>query len=92
MTETEQMILYYQERNKYPPCYDRHTGEHCIERHVGCHATCKRWAEYQAERDERYRKKKFDYDSNVILFEAMSRMKKPRHKKVWHSGDNYKKK
>lgn len=91
MTETEMMIAYYQRQNQFPPCYNRQTGEDCIDRHPGCHATCKRWAAYQEQRDARYKKKKFDYDSGVILFEAMCRMKKPRHKKTWHTGDNYKK-
>lgn len=74
------------------PCYDRKTKTDCTKRKSGCHATCKEWAIYQAAKNEEYRRRKFDYECGVILFEAMCRMKKPRHKKTWHTGDNYKKK
>lgn len=53
MTETEMLMHWYQQKNKYPPCYDRTTREHCQERFVGCHATCKEYLEYRANQDKR---------------------------------------
>lgn len=55
MTETEQLMLYNQQKSdsQFPPCYDRHSGEHCTERFVGCHSQCKRYLEYRAHQDKR---------------------------------------
>lgn len=38
-----------------PPCYNRVTKTDCPDRSVTCHGTCKKWAEYEAERDVEYR-------------------------------------
>ena len=52
MTETEMLMEYNRRKNAFPPCYDRHSGEHCTERFVGCHSQCKRYLEYRAQRDK----------------------------------------
>ena len=40
------------------PCYNRQTKQSCSRRCCGCAKDCKEWAEYVAERDSCYEKKK----------------------------------
>lgn len=50
-----------------PPCYDEETGTDCSERHVGCHAECKAYQDWQAIHEtERAKQWKFFSGLNEV--------------------------
>ena len=55
-----------------PPCY------HCEERHIGCHATCKEYAEFCAKRAEALKRKEKDREARDISYESVMRWKDKR--------------
>ena len=53
---------------KLPPCriIDGYETHDCPERHLGCHSTCKRYAEYRAYMDDLHRKKQTNLALNEM--------------------------
>lgn len=50
------------------PCW------HCPERHIGCHATCKAYGAYAAERVEVSRRRARDSIGRELLWTSLKRM------------------
>jgi hypothetical protein len=42
------------------PCYDEHKKKDCPDRSMDCHITCKKWKEYEQERDAEYDRRKLE--------------------------------
>lgn len=45
-----------------PPCYDSVNKQDCPDRRVGCHDKCKKWRQYEKNRDRDYRDRYLDVD------------------------------
>lgn len=42
------------------PCYDERKKKDCPDRSMDCHITCKKWREYEQERNAEYDKRKIE--------------------------------
>lgn len=45
-----------------PPCYDSVNKQDCPDRRPGCHSKCKKWRQYERNRDRDYHERLIDVD------------------------------
>lgn len=46
-----------------PPCYDSVNKQDCPDRKTGCHSKCKKWQQYERNRNRDYHERLIDVDS-----------------------------
>ena len=63
------------------PCFNPSTGEDCSRRKPGCGAHCKEWAKYIRKRDQVYKNRSDDVETDSYIVSSSSRRNRHYRKK-----------